>query len=185
MKLSRFASSGNVRHSSVTCDEHYHGPCASTIGRPRNWFSAFHSQISCGGSSAVSIHRRHVPAARLNVGSSKSRGSQYAFRMMCANTASFFDSPADCEAVRERRPVRLIEFHAMPGLYRLAKHLAQTRSAAFMFDVAQQAPLNQQLHKPEDIRMLRRAGSSRTNSSRCPGSRRCCFRAGYASPHRP
>ena len=37
--------------------------------------------------------------------------------------------PADCDAVRERRPVRLIEFHAMPGGFRLAQDLASNSRA--------------------------------------------------------
>jgi hypothetical protein len=60
---------------------------------PRTGTSAFHPQISCGGSSAVSIHRHQFSLPSLNIGSSKSRGSQYAFRMMCANTPSYFSFP--------------------------------------------------------------------------------------------
>ena len=60
---------------------------------PKTGCSAFHSQISCGGSSAVSIHRHQFPLPSRNTGSSKSRGSQYALKMMCANTRSLFNSP--------------------------------------------------------------------------------------------
>ena len=60
----------------VTCNEHHHGPPANAICSPRNCFAAFHSQISCGGSSAVSIHSRQFSRPFLNIGSSKSRASQ-------------------------------------------------------------------------------------------------------------
>ena len=55
--------------------------------------SAFHSQISCGGSSAVSIHRRQFSRPFFNSGSSNSSGSQYAFKMMCTDIPSLFSSP--------------------------------------------------------------------------------------------
>src|ERR1700758_5389349 len=60
--------------------------------------------------------------------------------------------PADCDAVRERRPIRLIEFHAVPSMFLFAENLAQTQ--AFMFHVAHHTPLNQQLHKSEEVGMF-------------------------------
>ena len=65
-----------------------------------------------------------------------------------------FQFPADCNAVRKRRPVRLIEFHAVPSKFLFAENLAQTHAVAFMFHVAHHTALNQQPHKPEEVGMF-------------------------------
>lgn len=61
--------------------------CTCTVG------SSFQPQMSCGGSSAVSIHRRQWFPAPVSAGSSKSRASQYAFSMTCTKTPSLFSCP--------------------------------------------------------------------------------------------
>ena len=73
---------------------------------------------------------------------------------MCANTPFALQFPADCDAVRKRRPIRLIEFHAVPSKFLFAENLAQTQAVAFMFHVAHHTALNQQLHKPEEVGMF-------------------------------
>src|ERR1022692_3825823 len=56
--------------------------------------------------------------------------------------------------MREGRPVRLIESHAMPSGFYVAERLCQTYAPSFMCDVSQHAAVNQQPHKPNNIRML-------------------------------
>jgi hypothetical protein len=56
--------------------------------------------------------------------------------------------------VRERRPIRLIEFHAVPRMFLSTENLAQTHAVAFMFHVAHHTTLNQQLHKPDEVGMF-------------------------------
>ena len=78
----------------VTCDEHHHGPRASTICCPQNWLSP-HSirkshaadPVQYRSTAASSLYRSSI------VGSSNSRGSQYALKMMCTDIPSLFSSP--------------------------------------------------------------------------------------------
>ena len=49
---------------------------------------------------------------------------------------------ADCEAVREKRPIRLIEFHAVPSNFLFAENQTQTQAVAFVFHVAHNTALN-------------------------------------------
>src|SRR5271157_5296089 len=105
----RLQSSWNASHSSFTCEEHYHRPCASAIRCPQNWLLRIPSanlmrriQCSIDPAPPVLCTVRQWGKFELEWFAIRIEDDvpQYSF---------VFQFPADCNAVRARRPVRLIE----------------------------------------------------------------------------
>ena len=80
---------------------------AARYVRPETATAAFDSQISCGGSRAVSIHLRQFFDAIRQYWEFKIESFPVCIRHHMQQRSFVLHFSANCQAVRERRPVRL------------------------------------------------------------------------------
>ena len=87
-------------------------------------------------------------------GSSKSSGSQYAFKIRWKRSPCPAKFRTERQAVRAGAPVRLLQFHAVPGLFRIPEQLVQAHAPALMLHVPQQTAGDQQFDEPVHVGVL-------------------------------
>ena len=136
------------------------------------------SRGPCRSIVATDAHRRAF-------GSSKSSGSQYAFRIRWKSSPSLRSSAPRATLWELSPQSGCVQLHAVPGLVRLPQEGVQAHALTLMLHVAQRSPRGEQAHEAVDVGVLRQRASSRTSWSRRPGNRRCCCRAACAGPRLP
>src|ERR1700756_2312301 len=129
---------GTSSGDNISCwrKEHHYRPCASTICCPQHWFlripfENLMRRIQCSIDPPPPFFSTLLQYRKFELESFPIRIENYVRQYPFA-----LRFPADCDAVRERRPIRLIEFHAVPGKFLFAENQAQTHAVAFMFHVA-------------------------------------------------
>src|SRR5271157_3150786 len=116
--------SSNARHSSLTCEEHYHRPRASAIRCPQNRLLRIPSANLMRRIQRSIDPSPPILTAVLQYREFELEGFPISIENDVPQYSFVFQFPTDGNTVRKGRPVRLIELHPVPGVFLFAENLA-------------------------------------------------------------